>query len=385
VSASSRIAMRGSVVAGILGGLILWTALPSAADSPWHIVPSPNKGPSWIYGLSALADSDAWAVGNYFEGRYEPLAEHWDGTSWTIVDTPDIASDSVLSDVVQVSGGEAWAVGTTNLQNHPTRSLILHWDGTGWALTKSPSPSKDPFYGENPLYAVDALPSGEAWAVGYRFTNTGYQALILHWDGNSWRTMDVPGAAYRKLTSVVALATDNVWATGYDFTFSSGYQPAALHWDGRRWRAVPPVQVPGGSGFLNGLTSTPSGRLWATGYTMQDGVPQPLFEHWDGAWSLVRSPRLGTGYNFLQAVEAIADDDVWAMGHRQVQHQYVTFAEHWDGARWTVVDTPSAPDGGNQVYALAAEPSGGLWAAGYVYPDDFSTIRTLVLRLEPTA
>jgi hypothetical protein len=369
---------------GLVALAAVLTASTSSAAAPgWTIVSSPNKGPSWVFGLSALAPDDAWAVGNYYEHGYEPLAEHWDGASWTIIDTPDLPSDTVLSDVADASASEAWAVGTTNLGNHPTKTLILHWDGTAWEARSSPSPSKDPFYGENPLYGVAALPSGEAWAVGYRFTNGGYQALILHWNGSVWDVADVPKIAYRKLTSVVALGPNDVWAVGYDFTLSDGYQPAALHWDGRRWRSVPPVQVGTGSGFLNGLTVTPSGDLWAVGYRMEDGVPQPLFERWDGgSWSMVESPHLNSGYNFLNGIQAVSDDNVWAAGYRQLGGGDVTFLEHWNGVRWQVVSTPNVPGGGNLLWDIAVDGDGGLWAGGYVYPEDFSPIETLMLRLE---
>jgi hypothetical protein len=357
------------------------TASTAGAAPSWRIVPSPNKGPSWLYGIGTNASGDAWAVGNYFEHRYEPLAEHWDGTSWSVVDTPEPASDSVLRDVVPLPSGEAWAVGYKNIGNAPTRTLVLHWDGTSWRTIKSPSPSRNPFYGENNLYGVDALPSGEAWAVGYRFTRRGYQALILHWTGTSWETDRVPPADYRKLTSVVARSSDDVWAIGYEFTFAHGYQPMSLHWDGRTWQTVRPRRVTTGSAFLEGATLTPSGDVWAVGFKNVAGVPQPLFERWTGArWRIVPSPHLETQYNFLQSIQAVSDDDIWAAGYRTIGERDVSFMEHWDGAEWTVVHTPGIPHRHNRLWDIAADGSGRLWAAGFVLPSDDARTQTLILR-----
>jgi hypothetical protein len=370
-----RLAMLASFI------ITLLAASPSSAAASWHIVPSPNDGPSWIYGLGTDGSGEAWAVGNYYEHDYEPLAEHWDGSSWTIVETPETGSHSVLTDVAPLPSGEAWAVGYQGIGNAPTRTLILHWDGTSWTITRSPSPSEDPFYGENNLYGVAALPSGEAWAVGYRFTYRGYQALILHWGGSRWRVAPVPPASYRKLTSVVARSSDDVWAVGYEFTFRTGYQPMSLHWNGNRWRTVRPAQVTTGEAYLEGATVTPSGDIWAVGYQTVTGVPQPLFERWDGAtWRIVPSPHLETKYNFLKSIEAVSDDDMWAAGYRTVGNRDVTFMEHWDGSRWTVVPTPDVPGSHNRLWDIAIDGSGGLWSGGYVFPRDNSPIKTLVLR-----
>jgi hypothetical protein len=361
--------------------LILAAAVPSSAAVAWEIVRSANKGPSWIYGMGTSPSGEVWAVGNYYEHGFEPLVERWDGTSWTVVEVPETGSDAVLNDVAAVSSTDVWAVGYTSIGNAPTRTLTLHFDGTTWKITRSPSPSKNPFYGENNLYSVTALPTGEAWAVGYRFTNRGYQALILRWSGAKWTVMSVPPARYRKLTSVVARSPQDVWAIGYEFTFKTGYQPMALHWDGSRWRTVRPVKVSTGSAYLEGATITPSGELWAVGYQVVSSVPQPLFQRWDGTeWGIVPSPQLKSKYNFLQAIEAVSDGDVWAAGYRTIGHRDVTFVEHWNGLHWAVVPTPDVPGSHDRLWDIALDRSGALWAGGFALPQGNGRVRTLVLR-----
>ncbi len=48
----------------------------------WNIVPSPNEpsANNFLLGVAALSPNDAWAVGSHIE--------HWDGTSWSIVPSP---------------------------------------------------------------------------------------------------------------------------------------------------------------------------------------------------------------------------------------------------------------------------------------------------------
>jgi hypothetical protein len=50
--------------------------------------------------------SDVWAVGHQLQG---PFTEHWDGTSWSIVNTP--AGVSFFGAMAASSGGTVLAVG----------------------------------------------------------------------------------------------------------------------------------------------------------------------------------------------------------------------------------------------------------------------------------
>jgi hypothetical protein len=89
----------------------------SAAQSNWSIrnVPQP-KGTltdNGFNGVTCLSASNCWAVGTYKGDAYQTLIEHWDGTSWTIVDSPntDVTHDNILNGVTCTSASECWAVG----------------------------------------------------------------------------------------------------------------------------------------------------------------------------------------------------------------------------------------------------------------------------------
>ena len=71
--------------------------------------------------------------------------------------------------------------------------------------------------------------------------------------------------------------------------------------------------------------------------------------------------------------------DVWAAGYRTLGGTVVPLVEHWDGTRWSLDRTPVRQGGGNYVYDLGLDAAGGLWAAGFFYPSNFTPFPTLVL------
>lgn len=149
-------------------------------------LPSPHPGSaSFLQGVAATSPSDAWAVGYARSGGvYESLILHWDGNRWTRVSSPNPTGDTNLRAVAAISRDDAWAVGFTN----PTRcghgpkcaTAIFHWDGSTWTVTPIPNPRSSSL---NAFLGVVAISGGNAWAVG---TTDWASTLIAHWDGSAW-------------------------------------------------------------------------------------------------------------------------------------------------------------------------------------------------------
>src|SRR5205807_7321134 len=119
---------------------IISTPMSTSTSTPltpcglaWRIQSSPNVGASdnQLNGVSAINATDIWAVGYYTEtGRYQTLAEHWDGTAWQVVATSNLGSQSnYLQGVKAVSSNDVWAVGYY-VTNSVIQTLIEHWDGS---------------------------------------------------------------------------------------------------------------------------------------------------------------------------------------------------------------------------------------------------------------
>src|SRR5207249_2791426 len=97
---------------------------------------SPNPGSMFnnLMAVSTVSTNDVWAVGSYRNsgGPDQTLVEHWNGTQWTVVPSPNSEpSYNYLFGVAVVAANDVWAVGTYN--GYGGRTLILHWDGAQWS------------------------------------------------------------------------------------------------------------------------------------------------------------------------------------------------------------------------------------------------------------
>src|SRR5258706_6927870 len=111
----------------------------------WTKVASINAGVvSVLENVYARASNDVWAVGyseiNSTSGR-QVLVEHWDGSTWSaVIGANPVTCDDVLFNVAATSSTDASAVGYTDTGTGTTRStLIEHWDGTSWSVVSSPN------------------------------------------------------------------------------------------------------------------------------------------------------------------------------------------------------------------------------------------------------
>ena len=148
-------------------------------------------------GVSADAANDIWAVG-YSGLNFVTFSEHYDGTSWTLVRTPDVGSGpNVLNGVVALAPNNVWAVGYSTASQMPppgqydvpSKTLIEHYDGTSWSVVPSPNVGPNSQYQSNKLYGITAVSPTDIWAFGSYFAASGngnQMTLLLHWDGTSW-------------------------------------------------------------------------------------------------------------------------------------------------------------------------------------------------------
>jgi hypothetical protein len=383
--------LRPLAVVSLVLSFVVTVGAPARASAQgrataWSIIPTPNEeGSDWLQAVDAASDDDAWAVGYYVgpEGVLETLAERWDGAKWTLVETPNVGpSGDQLYAVATISPSDAWAVGYAagSEDTYTSSTLVEHWTGSSWSVVPSPNPSKDPIYGANQLYDVRAFAPDDVWAAGWQWTPTGDAPLIERWEGRSWKVSPTPTAGSRQLQALDGVSSEDIWAVGVSFTFSDGHQSLIMHWDGSTWSVVPTPTLPDDN-YLNGVSVLSATDAWAVGYTIPADLDiQPYLLHWDGsAWKVVSSRHLSSTHNYLSSVAAVSNKHVWAAGYRTVNGQVVMFVERWDGTRWRIEPTPNVPGGFEYINGLSVDPGGGLWSAGYFYPRDFSGIRTLIL------
>jgi hypothetical protein len=106
--------------------------------------------------------------------RRRTLIEHYDGTAWSYVPSPNVKPSSIdeLTSVTSTSATNAWAVGYWRYGSSAPQILILHWNGSTWKMQTPP----DTGYASEALLGVSATSGINAFAVGYGDSHT----LALH-------------------------------------------------------------------------------------------------------------------------------------------------------------------------------------------------------------
>lgn len=328
---------------------------PPASSGGWSIVSSPNPDPSnnRLEGVAVVTSADAWAVGS---AGSNALTEHWDGSHWSVVPTPMApgASQEGLVSAAAVAGNDVWAVGWSS-NTYGWSTLSMHWNGSQWTIVPTPNAPVGP---TGPaLNSVVAVASNDVWAVGGSYKALGNypgKALLEHWDGVGWSIVQPPAGTGSWSSSsrfgAAAVSSNDVWAVGdYD----------SFNWNGNAWNVV------FGAQSVVAASAAGATSIWAVGsYTSYDGYtysgPFTLAYRWDGtAWRYSQSLS-PTGDDTFAGVAAISSTDVWAVG----SSQGFTLAEHWNGSSWSVVGTPNASPNSDRLDAVAANASNNVWAVG---------------------
>jgi hypothetical protein len=276
----------------------------------WSLQATPaQSGDAFFDGVDGNSGTNVWAVGGSGTGT---LTERWNGSAWSVVPSPNPAGSvgASLRAVKSLANNDAWAVGTSaHSTGIPGRTLIEHWNGTSWSIVSSPNPDGT----QNLLRAVDGVAANDVWAVGAT-GHDGYGgdpvgSLVLHWNGSAWSQVTIPGSggafSTTELTDVVAISANDVWAVGKGFSFTYFQQvPYLLHYNGTTWTHSTIPNPP--LGRFNGVTALSASKVYAVG----DG---PLIARWNGsAWNTETVP--GSGYRNLLAACAIGTSTVWAAG-----------------------------------------------------------------------
>ncbi len=370
------------------------SATPSPTPSPtpkpacgFEVVASPNASghDNVLHDVAVLSATDAWAVGEYLVdggGALRTLIQHFDGTTWTIVPSPNRLSGTdrnqtnSLRGVTAIAPDNVWAVGYTDSYDTPYQTLIMHWNGAAWSIVDSPNYTFPGAY--NALLDVDAISASDVWAVGGSpFGGVSARALLLHFDGVSWTLRPGPPnfEFYESSTrtGVVAVSASDVWAVG-DYN--------AWHFDGSAW-----TEPAAGAQFAAGVDAGP-GAVWAVGSYIQDpyggGVRYPIGYRFTGSsWEQRNAANLDPGA--FNGVAVRAADDVIAVGY---SGQFA-YALRWNGTGWERLAAGNANPSPGSTLAIAnvllgvAHAGSTMWAVGFYYTGtgtDAGVQRTLVER-----
>ena len=412
---------------------LLIIALAVILATTWSIllsrIPPPKNSPmlngllmNTLTGVSAISADDIWAVGDHSSPyRAQTLTEHWDGSQWSIIPSPNMPSGeqqrmrykenagNTLTAVTALSHNDVWAVGYIYGLRESV-PLVEHWDGTEWNFASVGLFTEAALSVRGRLYAVRALSHDNIWAVGSTFSRAGIiQPLIEHWDGLVWDLAPQTPCGQNMciLRALTALSANNIWAVGYsgqstllsesfdpfdpnNFSVDISVQPSVkttpflVHWDGKSWHVTSSPSLNRLNARLLSLSANTPDNIWAVGRTALDTShqnnfshsSQPLILHWDGtSWHIVPSPTFTSDENMLTGVVALAPGTVWAVGYsgsrfidgtdKNASPNH-TLVEQWDGIHWNTHynkdagDSPPLSPGG--ITALSAT---NVWVVGY--------------------
>lgn len=149
-----------------------------------------GTGSSSINAMAAVTGNDIWAIGDWYDSanNFQTLAEHLNGSTWTIVPSSDpggpegSGDDTIMYGATALNSNDVWGVGIY-WDRMEWQSYTMQWNGTAWKSMASPDfGGKDVVY--NFLYGATKIPAtNDVWAVGYHGVNfdtyTPSKTLIL--------------------------------------------------------------------------------------------------------------------------------------------------------------------------------------------------------------
>ena len=282
----------------------------------WAIVASPNVADAVPNSVACASASECWIAGYYSNGGVaQTLIERWDGNSWTVVPSPNTSpsNGNYLYGVACASASECLAVGY-HKPGILNQTLIERWDGNSWTIVTSPNYPNFP--ASNVLNGVTCAAASDCWAVGGWDDGESSDTLIEHWNGMSWSITAAPVTGLA-LKSVACASTSECLAVS-NSNLQSG-QPLIELWNGTTWAIVPsaiPSPSPDTDHGLFSVTCGSASKCWAVGYYNNGVSPRTLIEQWDGStWSIASSPNNGTLANYLSGVTCASASQCWAVGY----------------------------------------------------------------------
>jgi hypothetical protein len=299
---------RIGVIAALASAMAIGitTAAPAATTGAWgemssiHIAGDSNE----IHALVATGQDDIWAFGNDYSGtlgEWRAFGERWTGGSWTRVNMSDRETapvEDLVYGAAATGPNDVWTVGgSSTAPGIPTRrELIEHWDGTSWQIVE---PNVNDIGVSRGLIGVATPEAGKVWAVGEANYGGGSDSvpLVLHKSGSQWthvpfdlRVPGCPSSSGGEIDSVVAKSDTDVYVAGR-CAGSTGLERAYIaHWDGANWSLA---YEPTSGKEITSLTVAPDGQVWAGGDNgpTHGSVERGLLWHDNGTtWTMAKLP-----------------------------------------------------------------------------------------------
>ncbi len=325
----------------------------------WSVQSSPNvsvpaDGGSYLDGVACASTSMCFAVGfSESNGVDKPLIEQWNGVSWTTVASanPFGSQFTDLFAVTCASTTECFAVGSYK-RSSTDKTLIERWNGTSWSIVSSPNVAGAQ---TSTLLGVACASANVCFAAGGAANGITPRTLVERWNGSTWSIVASPtptGSDSPNLRSVSCPTVSSCFAAG-DSQASSTVTPLVEHWGGTGWSIMTTPKVSGtvDDGF-RGVSCATGTQCVAVGELVRsvDGTVATLVESWNGtAWAIATSPNPDPKDSDLLGVACSSTTLCFAVGVTGMV-TVPTIVEQWNGTAWSLA---AHPDNAPSISTLA--------------------------------
>jgi phosphatidylinositol-3-phosphatase len=309
----------------------------------WTRVKTPDFGPeaNSLYGVAALPDGTAWATGIYTQASGHTgraLTMHWNRHKWSVVAAANPGSaDDMLYSVTAVSDSDVWAVGTYGDASGFFHPLIEHWNGHRWTAAgiRGLGSATDGI-----LSSVTSFRHG-VWATGQLSGGGSDRQVVLHLVRGHWVVVPegligTPGGEIADAyPNSIAASPAGIWVAGNDRTGHSGFG-TFVEGPISHTQVSTPDPTPQDN-YLQAITPVNGGQdAWAVGddVPVSTGNASSLIEYGSatGGWTVVPSPDPSSnGNNILDGILAFSSTNVWAVGEWDGQGGMRTLIMHYTG------------------------------------------------------
>lgn len=227
----------------------------------WSIVPTPHLGPnSALSAVACTSSSMCIAVGQHGSAA---LVESWNGTKWSVLRSPHRGSADLLDGVSCTSSRHCVAVGYYSGDGSgAVDTLVESWNGTTWSVVSSPNPSKD----FNFVLAVSCASASSCMAVGEEEKGSDFLNMAERFNGKTWEVTKIPdpSSTYDQLNGVSCSTSASCVTVGY--SESHGIELAlGESWNGHSWSNVTPADPSATSYQLSGVSCASASHCMAVG------------------------------------------------------------------------------------------------------------------------
>lgn len=177
-----------------------------------------------LFDAKMLTQNEAWAV-----GAQGTILRYYNNTWQTVSTKPGFT----LRGIDFSDAATGWIVGYSGEEKAPQKTLILGYTSNGWQTP--PQTTVD-----GALYGVSAVDGNNAWAVGQ---DKDKRILLMRWNGRTW-TRDESYKAKGRLNAIQMLGASLGWAVGEE-----GGDAVILRYDGSSWKKD---RLPFGFGTFSG-------------------------------------------------------------------------------------------------------------------------------------